>query len=1043
VEPGVPAVGDRGSTEGERRQVTVLFSDLVGSSALAARLDPEEWRDLAAAYQKAIAATVTELGGHVAKYLGDGVVAFFGYPRAYGDDAERATRAGLAILAAVATLNAGPAGRHGVTLAVRVGVDTGPVVVGEGGGGQVDVFGDVPNVAARVQALASPDTLLITAATQRLVAGLFVVDEGGTHALKGIPQMVTVYRVVGPSGVRGRPFVGPARAFTPFVGRDEERGLLLGRWERAREGDGQVVLVTGEAGIGKSRLVQALRERLAHERHAWVESAGSPYHQNTPFHAVVDMLRQCLSGGEATPARRLERLESALALSGMRPDEAVPLVAPLLDLPVPDSYPPLLLSPEGQRRRLLATLVAWVVAAARLQPLVIVIEDLQWVDPSTLELLGLLMPQAATVQLLLVYTARPEFRAPWPPRTNCTHLTLGRLNRRQARAMVGFVARAGALPEEVTSVVVARSDGVPLFVEELTRLIVESERADAIREIPATLNDLLMARLDRLGAAKEVAQVGAVVGREFPYALIAAASGLPEEELQGGLARLVEAELLYANGLPPEATYLFKHALIQDAAYGSLLRSRRRSLHGAIARALLEHLPERAEAHPEVLAYHHAEAGDAEPAIAAWQRAGERAVARSAHAEAADHFRKGLAALATLPDAPERTQRELLLQIALGHSLGTRSYADPEVAGVFTRARELCERLGEPGQLLVLLLGLWGSTINRGELRVARELADQLVDVAGREGSAAAGVWGHFTQGATRYYLGDVGGAYDHLGRALALYDPAQIHVAPIDPGVATLSYLGRSAWHLGLADEARRRATESIALARRLDRPYDVAWAEAFAGMAEMSRRDGPAALAHAEATIAICREQQFTQFLAIGRALRGWALATQGDSEAGLAELREGLVLYLQSGQQLALGLFLGVFAGVLGRAGAVPEGLGVIEDALAGSVGQRLFRPDLLCVRAALLARQGAEASAVEATYAEALDLARGQGALAYELRAAIGLARVRVTQGGARDVGVLLASVYDRFTEGHDTRDLVQARALLARLGTRASASVQVA
>src|SRR5437867_4291196 len=637
---------------GERRQLTVVFCDLVGSTALSQQLDPEEWRAVVVQYLKAAAEAVARLGGHVAKTLGDGLLVYFGWPRAHEDDAERAVRAGLGIVDAVGALNR----RLKSRLAVRIGMDTGLVVIGEDG----EVYGDTPNVAARVQALAEPDTVLVTAAAHRLVSGLFLVEERGAHALKGVPAPVTLYRVVQPSGVRSRLAAAAVLGLTPFIGREDERRLLRTRFEQAREGEGQVVLLVGEPGIGKSRLALVLHEDLAGVPHSWLESGGQPYFADTPFYAVTELLKQLFAWtGEDTPEARLATLERALGAAGLATQQALPLVAPLLDLPVPKGYPPVLAAPEVARRRLLATLAAWVLGAARLQPLVILLEDLHWVDPSTLGLQQLLVEQGATAQLLLLYTARGDFQAPWPLRAHHTQLMLSRLPRRHVREMVARVAARTALPEAVVDAVVTRTDGVPLFVEELTRADVEAGGAAAGMDIPPTLADSLMARLDRLGPpAKEVAQVGAVLGREFSYALLHAVHPLPEAELEAALARLVDAELVYPRGSPPEATYLFKHALVQEVAYESLLKTRRRELHRAIAQVLVEKFPAVAEAQPELLAQHWTAAGDAEAAIAAWQRAGDRAKEWSAYAQAADHYTKSIEMLGALPEVAERAQRE-------------------------------------------------------------------------------------------------------------------------------------------------------------------------------------------------------------------------------------------------------------------------------------------------------------------------------------------------------------------------------------------------
>jgi class 3 adenylate cyclase len=669
----------------------VLFSDLVGSTEIAGHLDPKEWREIVREYHRAAAQAIERFGGSVAQYLGDGVLAYFGYPNAHDNDAERAVRAGLAILEAITTLNQDSGHPR---LAARIGIDSGGVVVAVGSSREADVFGDTPNIAARVQAAAEPGTVVITEAVHRLVSGLFVVEDRRAQALKGIERPVQLYRVVQPSGVRGRlEAVAASRGLTPFVGREDELRLLMSRWERAHEGEGQVALIIGEAGIGKSRLVQRFHELIAGTAHTWVETEAGAFYQNTPFYPVTEILRRFLaSRGDEPAEEQLARLESALELAGLKPGEAIPLIAQLLDRPLPAKYPPSPLSPEQQRRRLLATLVQWVPGSARAQPLVIATEDLHWADPSTLELIGSLVEQGAKARLLLLYTARPEFRPPWPPRAHHTQLTLNRLSARNVRTMVEEVAARKALSAETVAAVIERTSGVPLFVEELTRAVLESGDAGLKgRGIPVTLHDSLMARLDRLGPAREVAQVAAVIGGEFSYELLHAVHPLGEVEMQEALRRLADAELIYVQGIPPEANYTFKHALVRDAAYEALLKSRRKELHRLVARTINEKFSAFKEGHPEVLARHWTEAGEIEPAIAEWIRAAKAAEVRNAFKEALEDYQQALGMLNLLPGSHERDLRELELRQSAAQMLYvTRGYFAPET----TPCNRTCCRIG-------------------------------------------------------------------------------------------------------------------------------------------------------------------------------------------------------------------------------------------------------------------------------------------------------------------------------------------------------------
>ena len=689
--------------DGERRHLTVLFSDLVGSTEIAAHLDAEDWREIAAQYQRTAAASVTRFGGHVAKYLGDGLMVYFGWPEAHEDDAERAVRAGLVLVDDVDALNDRLPAEHKVKLSVRVGIETGSVVIGRGGGQEADVFGDVPNVASRVQAAAEPDSVLITAAVHRLVSGLFVVEDRGAHQLKGIERPLQLYRAIQPTAVRRRTRGAVARSLTPFVGREDDMRLLLSRWERAREGQGQLALVIGEPGIGKSRLLEEFRARIREDLHLWVECAGEQLFQSTPFHTVTQILDQGLGWrGDESPEERVAQLELRLERAGLKVSESVPLIAEMLNLPIPDRYPKPMFAPEQKRKRLLANIAGWVLNVSRLQPMIVAMEDLHWVDPSTLELTQTLVEQAATVPLMLLYTARPEFRTPWPMRAHHAQITLNRLTERHTREMVTGVVARQSLARDLIDAVVKRTDGIPLFAEELTRLILEGEGRPQLRQIPATLHDSLAARLDRLGPAKEVAQVAAVIGREFSYGLLQAVAAIGETELQSALERLADAELIYARGIGPEATYQFKHALIQDAAYEALLKSRRRELHRRVAQMITERFASVADVQPEVVARHWTDAGETEPALAAWSRAGDLSFGRRAFKEAEDAYRRALEILATEQESPERDQRELGLLGSLSQVLQfIKGWNDPDSTAVADKARALAEKRNNLPQLVL------------------------------------------------------------------------------------------------------------------------------------------------------------------------------------------------------------------------------------------------------------------------------------------------------------------------------------------------------
>ncbi|MBI1816459.1 MAG: AAA family ATPase [Deltaproteobacteria bacterium] len=1053
------------SEVGERRQLTVLFCDLVGSTEIAAQLDPEDWHRISKEYQQVAAAAVTRFGGHVDKFLGDGLVCFFGVPEAHDDDAERAVRAGLAIVDAVQTLNKSllpsppplpeMATEEGILipssasisasggglgwrpiLSVRVGMHTGSAVVAHGGGAAQDVFGDTPNIAARVQGAAEPDTVVITAATQRLVAGLFVVEDRGPHALKGIAAPVGLYRVVQASGVRGRLAAAAASGLTPFVGRERERQTVAEAWERAQDGEGQVVLLSGEAGIGKSRLVQEFKASLAQTPHTWIESGGSAYYDTTPFHVVADLLRQGFGFlADLSTEARLDALDRSLAAVGLKPAEAVPVVAPLLDLPLPEGrYPPLFLSPEQQRKRLLATLVAWVCGAARLQPSVIVIEDLHWVDPSTLELLGLMVEQGAREQLLLVLTARPEFRAPWPLRSHHTQLTLNRLTKRQVHEMIVRVAVRVIPPGEMLEALAVRTDGVPLFVEELTRAVLEAEGAALMtREIPVTLQDTLMARLDRLGPAKETAQIASVLGREFSYALLHTVSGLADDPLQAVLAQLTDAELMYVRGLPPEATYTFKHALIQDTAYESLLKSRRRELHRAVAEALTGRFAALAAAQPAVVAQHWETAGDAERATSAWQEAGDRAKERSAMVEAEGHYRRALSVLATQPDTPARASQELALQIALDAVVSvTRGYVSAETEPTRKRVRELSAQTGDTRQLVFSLILAWALPIARGEPRAALVFAEQALAAARNDGSNFALAWAHMAVGQTQFELGDLESAGEHAAEALRFYREEDHRDWPTEPGAVAQAILAWVSAHKGFLERAHGEIEKLLGHGQRLTLASQGCFVHVCAAAAHAYLREITGVTVHANQSLASALENDLPQFTGWSRIFCGWALALQGKREDGIAELREGLVGCAATGTRATAGQYLGWLAEAQLLAGQVIDGLSTIEEALTAVPEQRIHIPELLRLRGELRAAAGADVATVEASFNESVALARDIGTKLIELRATTSLARFLARHGRTDEARARLAPLYAWFTEGFDAPDLQDAKALLEEL-----------
>jgi TOMM system kinase/cyclase fusion protein len=1069
---GAPLTGQRSSPsppvvsspspnppEAERRQLTVLFCDLVDSTVLASQLDPEEWREVVRGYQETCTKVIARFDGHIAQYLGDGLLVYFGYPLAHEDDAQRAVRAGLGMIEALGQLNTRLMQERGIQLAVRLGIDTGLVVVGDVGGGNRQeqlAIGETPNLAARLQSIATPTSLLISAATFQLLGGLFACQPLGRQLLKGFAQPLEVYQVLYESMARSRLEAVASTGLTPLVGREQEVGLLLERWARVKDGRGQVVLLSGEAGIGKSRLVQVLKEHVATEPRAWLTPCQcSPYHQNSALYPWIELLERVVLRfeREETPPQKLSKLEGLLVQYGLPLAEAVPLFADLLSLPLPSDYAPLPLSPQQQKQKLLHALLTIMLQIASQQPVLLVMEDLHWVDPSTLELLSLLVDQGPTAPILALFTFRPDFAPPWMGRSHLTQVTVHRLLSHQTVEVIRLVAHTKALPPGVVEQIVAKTDGVPLFVEELTKMVVESgllqEREERYElagplpplAIPATLRDSLMARLDRLAMVKGIAQLGATLGREFSHELLQAVSPWDEGTLQRGLHQLVAAEFLFQRGLPPQATYLFKHALIQEAAYQSLLRSTRQQYHQHIARVLEAGFPEIAETQPELLAHHYTEADLIESAIPYWQRAGQRDLERSAYVEAIAHLTKGLALLETLPNTPERSRRELVLQMTLGPALmATKGGGAPDVERLYAHAHELCERVGEPSERFQVLWGVWYGYNLRGEHQKARELGEELLSLAQRIQDPDLLLEAHHALWAILFYGGEQAAVRPHLEQGLRLYEPQRHHIHAArytghDPGVCCRTVGAQSLWLLGYPDQAVASSQAGLDLAQQLAHPFSLSLALSFSAMLHHYRREAPLIQTRAEAAMMLATEQDFPQHLEKGILLRGWALAARGHGEEGITQIRQALAANRSTGSTRERPYYLALLAEASAEVGQTSEGLEAVAEALAmlAKSGVRWWEAELYRLRGELLLQRSmAPQGEAEACFHQALDIARRQQAKSLELRAAMSLSRLWQQQSKKEEARRMLAEIHGWFTEGFDTADLIEANALLEEL-----------
>ncbi len=1037
----------------ERRLLTVLFCDLVGSTALSRRLDPEDLREVIGAYHRSVAETIGRYGGFVAKYMGDGVLAYFGYPEAHEDDAEEAVRAALALIGEVGRLETGE------RLKLRAGIATGLVVVGdligEGAAQEYRVVGETPNLAARLQAMAPEKGVLIGEATRRLVGDLFEYRALGAVEIKGFEAAVPVFEVLRPSAVESRFEALRAAALTPLVGREEEIELLLRRWRRAAEGEGQVVLISGEPGIGKSRLAVALRERLAGEAHTRIRYFCSPHHQDSALYPFISQLeRAALFEREDPLEKKLDKLEALLAPASP-PQEEVGLLAELLSLPAASRYPLPPSTPQRRKEKTFAALLRQMEALARQKPLLIVFEDLHWIDPSSRELLDRMIERLASLRILLLATFRPEFAPPWSGLPQVTAMTIARLDRRTGAAMVESIAANSPLSSETAANIVERADGVPLFVEELTKAVLEAGGSEGVERtlvgapspaasVPAALHAPLMARLDRLGQApKEIAQVASAIGREFSYELLPPVAERRESELLEALGRLGEAGLIFRRGSPPYATYLFKHALVRDAAYGSLLRRRREALHARIASVLEADFPERVAAEPELLARHLTEAGLPDKAVPRWLRAGERAMARSANQEAIAHLTAGLAQLAQLPETQARAKQELALQRLLGQaSFATSGYASPEAGRAFSRARELCAAVGEDANVFPVLHGVWLFELGAGYPAKSEATSHELLERAQRVNDIEARIAGNYCVATGAFHLGGLARAHRHLDAAIDDYRgisgaPAQrdTYEYGFELGAAVYSYDAWCLWLLGYPDRALQLANEALAILERIEhglsRSRGLYWNSAFHGYrGEWSMVEGRAA-----ASIVSAQEHGHEMVAATGRIMRGAARAMLEPSEDAVAEIRQGLAAYAATGARVQSTYYLALLAQALARCGHYDDGLTVLGEAaaLVEETGERFFEAEIHRLRGNLLLALDENGHAeAEACYRKALEVAQAQEARSLELRAACDFARLLAECGERGQAAELLAPIYSWFTEGFDTADLKEAKALLDSL-----------
>ncbi|HXW28280.1 MAG TPA: adenylate/guanylate cyclase domain-containing protein [Xanthobacteraceae bacterium] len=1047
---GVAATKLSPSDTAERRQVTVMFSDLVGSTALSVRMDPEDLREVISTYQKCVAETVGRFGGFVAKFMGDGVLIYFGYPRAHEDDAERAVRAGLELVRTVAALESP------ISLQTRVGIATGLVVVGDligsGEAQERGIVGETPNLAARLQGIAAPDTVVVAESTRRLIGDLFELDALGERDIKGIGR-VRLSVALRPSALEGRFDALHAGKLSALLGREEETDLLLRRWRRAQGGEGQVVLVSGEPGIGKSHLTAAVAERAENNPHMRLRYFCSSQHTNrTLFPITAHLERAAALDQNEAPADKIAKVEAMLRRSGAEwPVGDVGLICELLSIAVDGQYRSAL-SPRVRKERTLVLLLRLIETVAARRPVLLIFEDVHWIDPTSEELLVTLVERMIGWRVLLLITARPEFAPQWPSHSHITALALTRLGRRDGTTLVNRVAGGKALPAEVMDKIVSRADGVPLFLEELTKSVLESdflEQRDGqyvlskplpALAIPTTLQGSLMARLDRSALAKEIAQIGAAIGREFSYALLRAVTAMDEAALNEALGKLEEANLASCRGRPPEATYSFKHALVQDTAYASLLKTRRQALHRQIAEALRDRFSSLAETEPEIIAHHFTQAGLAEIAVEWWTKAGELALRRSAYVEAVSHYDKAIGQAEQLSEGPQSLRRRLRLQIACGQALiSARGHGAPETTAAFTRARELAAAIDDPAERFSVYYGLWAGGYVRGEHATMEEMAEIMLREIESHPDRPESVVAYRVVGTTFWSGGDYVKARQYFDRAVAALPPESDRSLAMrfgqDPAVSAIAYFALVLFGLGEVDRARALAEQAFGRALRSGHTPTIVYGQFLKAVFEATAAGPDHTAPFASATLMLGREHGMPVWIAIGTFYDCWARHSTEDH--ALSELRRGLALCYEAGVLNWLAQMVVMQASAEGDAGHIDDGLARISGFLAETqpIKQRWLDSELYRHRGTLLMRRTpTEPESAEVAFKSALAIARTQQTRTFELRAAVALARLWYDKGKREEARALLAPVYAWFTQGFDTDDLKSAKALLDRLAS---------
>lgn len=1052
---GVPERQDheteREHRQAERRQITVMFCDLVGSTQLSEKLDPEDLQVLIDAYREACITAIEHYQGHVARYFGDGVMAFFGWPSAHEHDAIRAVHAGLEIVAAVPKISGQ------VILASRAGISSGPVVVGEITGASsamltdwMDAVGEPPNIAARLQTLAAPNTLVISESTKRLVSAAFELHDLELQRLKGVTKPLHVYRVIAPTHAGSRFEAAHVGALTPLIGRSTELNLLLDRWQKAKEGDGQIVLLSGIPGVGKSRLIHELKSNIQHEPCCVLQYQCSPFHSQSAFYPIIEHIEQAASlTTNDSDSDKLEKIKEYLPSSTDDTIEATLLIANLLSITSANQHELATLTPQQIKNRTISKLVDIVLAFSAQRPTLCIFEDVHWIDPSTLELLELTINRINRARVLLIVSHRPEFRPAWFTDANVTVHSLTRLSRAEVAGMIRDLVMGERIPQDILDQIVEKADGIPLFIEELTNSIVRTltgtgseddrlkQTVQPVTSVPDTLHDALMERLDRVDQGRRLAQIAAVIGREFSYDLLSVALQIDESDLRRSLARLEQADIIYRVGVSPFIRFAFKHALLRDAIYNSLLRSTRRQSHANIAAVLVNHFCELVENRPEILAYHYSEAGNYELAMRCWYKSGQRALAHSANVEAISHFRKALEALSGLPDTTERCKQEIEIQLALGIPLiAVRGYPAEETLEAFARARALCLKLDGPPEYFQALFGMWGHSWMGGKLDDALNMANEFLSRARMSADAVPLMVAHRVMGSTLLCRGEFQSSRQHFEESIALSKRkgkrSLYNLYMVDPQAASLLLLSWDLWFLGYRDQSLSRVLEALQLGQELAHPYTIAFAHYMTSAVHLFRGEPDQSLAHAEKSLEISSEQRFSLYALLSQISRGCALGRLGKVEEAKINIGLGLAKAREQGVGYMLPMMNSWLAEMHSRGGEHTAALAIIDQLLAESSDARGRAWDAELHRQKadiLLALDAPDVGGAESNLKQAVEVAQRQSAKSFELRATVNLAELWRAQGRLEEARYLIETNHQWLNEGLNTEDMRRAHNIL--------------